>query len=127
MRMVIAFVVPLLLLAACGGNEEEIAAKKQTLRTLRAQDKELNKQYVEQSKKWGPIKAALIPAQREYERAQASGDADATAAAKAALDQAKARYNDVLAQEDALKRRQQEMRDKIGRLEDQIRRLGGRP
>lgn len=126
MRSVIAFVVPLLLLAACNGNDEEIAAKRQAHKKLEAQYQKLNGELADKLEVWGPVKFAVIPARKEWMRAKRSGDSDETAAAKQALDQAQAAANDVTSKEQALKARINELRDKMNELEDQVRRLGGR-
>ncbi len=117
MRIAIALLTCLFVLAACSG--EDGAAKAQQIKQLKQQYTQLNAELAEKLNTWGPIRDKVIPAMGAWRRAKASGDEGAAAAAKLALEEAQAASNDAIALEKSLK-------DRIRDLKDKIRKLGGK-
>lgn len=117
MRTGIALLGCLVFFAACGGDDGE--ANKAKLGALKEQHRQLNAEMAEKSAAWQTTLNAVIPAQKAWQIAKKKGDEGATAAAKEALDDAKAAAAQVSELKEAL-------RVKIRDLGDRIRKLSPR-
>lgn len=117
MRIAIALLMCLFVLAACSGDDG--AAKAQKIKDLKKQYVQLNAELAEKLNEWGPIRDKVIPAMGAWRRAKSGGDEGAAAAAKLVLEEAQAASNEAIALEKSLK-------DRIRDVKDKIRKLGGK-
>ncbi len=124
MRIVVAVLASLFLLAACG-NEAEIAAKKEALNDVKAQLKALDLELADKQKEWQPVEDAFIEASQALRRAMLGGDAGERDTAQAAYTETKAENQRVNDLKSKLLRRKTALKKKKKKILRDILALGG--
>ncbi len=124
MRIVVAVLAPLLLLAACG-NEAEIAAKKAELNDVKAELKALEVELADKQKEWQPVEDAFMEASQALRRAMLGGNEGERDAAQAVYDETEAENQKVSDLKSKLLRRKTALKKQKKKILRDILGLGG--